>query len=138
MGRELSNVYQYILVWMAVDESVGKEEHTLLCVKDVHCGKRIILFAYADNLLGYLDGVRVFSIQTCDESVGITSLNHHHTEVVALVHLIVSLLKGIALTSTLLCKMLGVCGTSTLFLVGTHIYKLNAVKVQLQAFSHTA
>ena len=123
---------------MAVDKSIGNEEYALLGVENMHSGKGVILFAYADNLLGHLDGVRVLGVQTGDKRVGIASLYHHHTKVVALVHLVVSLLKCVALARTLLGKMLSIGCTTALLLIGTHVYKLNTIKVKLQALGHTA
>ncbi len=137
VGRELGNVHKHILVGMAVDESVGKEEHTLLGVEDVHSGKRLILLADADNLLSHLDGVGVFGVKAGDESIRIARLHHHHAEVVALVHFVVSLLEGVALAGTLLGEVLGIGGTSALLLVGTHVDKLDAIEVELQTLSHT-
>ena len=122
---------------MTVDECIREEEHALLGVEDVHSGECAEFRTYADNLLCHLDGVGVFGVQSGDECVSIACLYHHHTEVVALVHLIVSLLKGVALTSTLLGKMLCVCGTSALLLIGTHVNQFNTVEIKLQALSHT-
>ena len=41
------------------------------------------------------------------------------------------------LTCTLLGKVLGVSGAASLLLVGTHVYQLYAVKIELQTLSHT-
>ena len=64
-------------------------------------------------------------------------LYHRHTEVVALIHLVVSLLEGITLTSTLLSQVLSEGSTATLLVIGTHIYNLDALQVELQAVGNT-
>ena len=137
MGCQLGDVHEYALVRMAVDECVGKVEYALAGVQDMHSGEGVILLADANHFFSHLDGVRVFRVKTSDECVSITRLHHHHAEVVTLVHLVVCLLEGIALTCTLLGKVLGVSGAASLLLVGTHVYQLYAVKIELQTLSHT-
>lgn len=66
----------------------------------MHCCKCAILLTNTNHLLRNLDSVRILSVKTGDERVGVACLNHHHTEVVALVHLVVCLLEGVALTCT--------------------------------------
>ena len=117
-----------MLVGMAVDECVRHKEYAFFCIKDMHCCKCAILLTNTNHLLRNLDGVRILSVKTGDECIGIARFYHHHTEVVALIHLVVCLLEGVALTCTLLREMLSVCGTASLLLIGTHVYDVNALK----------
>ena len=111
---------------MTVDQCICDVIYALLGVEDVHGSECLVLITDADNVLGYLDGIAVLGVETCDECISITLLNHRHTEVVALVHLIVSLFEAVTLAGTLLCQVLGKLGTATLFVVSTHIYNLDA------------
>ena len=73
---------------VTVDKCIGKEIGALFGIYDVHGTEGLVLGSYADNLLGNFDSVTIFGVQTCDEGVGFACLHHHHTEVVALEHLV--------------------------------------------------
>ena len=122
---------------MTVNQCICNVVYALLGVEDVHGTECLVFVTDTDNVLSHLDGIAVFSIETSDESISITLLNHRHTEVVALIHLVVSLFEAVALTSTLLSQVLGELGTATLLFVCTHIYDFDVREVELQAVSHT-
>ena len=122
---------------MTVDQRICNIIYTLLGVEDVHGSEGLVSVADADYVLSHLDGVAILGVETSDECICIALLNHRHTEVVALVHLIISLLEAVALASTLLCQVLGKLGTATLLVVGTHIHNLDVREIELQAASHT-
>ena len=104
----------------------------------MHCGECAVLVADADHLLGYLDGIRILGVKTGDERVGVSRLYHHHTEVVALVHLVVGLFKGVALSCALLCEVLSVSSAAALLLVSAHVDDLHARKVEFQTIGDTS
>ena len=92
----------------------------------------VVLRTDADNLLGTLDSVRELGIYACDECVSVACLNHHHTEVVTLEHLVVCLLEGVTLTLELVRENLSITLTTVTLTVMTEVYDLNAIKVELE------
>lgn len=95
----------------------------------------VVTLANANHLTCHLKRVRVFGVQACDESVSFSRFNHHHAEVVAFVHLILSLLRCVALAFHLLRKELCVAMTAFILSVVAKVENLNTLKVQLQFFS---
>ena len=94
----------------------------------MHGSEMLVFRTDTDDLINYLDGIRVFGVETCDECIGLACLYHHHAKVVALEHLVISLLEGVAFTLTLLCEDAGI--TLTAFLLGgmAQIDNLNSFK----------
>ena len=123
---------------MAVDQSVGNEEHTLLGVDEVHRSEVVIALADANHFLGHLNGVGIFRVKTGDESVGIARLHHHHAEVVALVHLVDGFLQRVALALLLLRQDFGIALTALRLTVVAKIEHLNTVEVEFHVFGHLA
>ena len=68
----------------------------------------LVLRTDADDLLHHLHRVGVLSVETCDESVGLACLHHHHAKVVALEHLVVGFLESVAFALALLSEDTGV------------------------------
>ena len=91
----------------------------------MHGTESLIWLTDSDYIFCHLNSIAVLCVKTSDECVSITLFYHRHTEVVALVHFIISFLEAVALASTLLCQMLGKLSTAALFVIGTHIYNLN-------------
>ena len=100
----------------------------------MHGAKVIVFRTYADNLFGHLDGVRIFCIQTGYESVGLAGLNHHHTEVVALEHLVVGFVDGVSLALTLFGEHTGIALAAFGLIVVTQIDNLYAVEIEVELF----
>ena len=123
---------------MAVDECVGYEQNAFLGVNQVHCAKVVVAFAHTNNLACHLEGVRVFGVKTRDECIGLASLYHHHAKVVALVHLVLSLLGGIALALHFLGKDLRIAVAALVLGVVAQIEYFDAVEVEFQLFGNFA
>ena len=102
----------------------------------MHRAEVLVLRTDSNHLVYYLDCIRVFGVQTCDESVGIARLYHHHTKVVALKHLIVSLLESIAVALTLLCQYAGITFAALLLIGMTQVHNLDAIQIQIQFLGH--
>ena len=99
----------------------------------MHSAEVLVLRTDTDYLLGYLGRVRVLGVETSNKGIGLARLNHHHTEIVALEHLIVGLLIGVAVALTLLSEDSGIALT-TLLLVGvTQVDNLDAVQREVKA-----
>ncbi|CCY03344.1 unknown [Prevotella sp. CAG:924] len=137
MVGQTGYIVEYALVGMAVDQRVGNIEYAPLCVEDVHGSEVLVFRTDADHLLGDLDRIGILRIEAGDERVGIALFHHGHSEVVAFVHLVIGLFEGIALTGALLGKVFGVCGASSLLLIGSHVDDLHAGQVELQTVGQT-
>ena len=74
---------------MTVNQRIGQEVCTFLGVQNMHGAEMLVFRTDADDFLGNLDGIAVFGVKTCDESVCFTRLHHHHTEVVTFEHFVV-------------------------------------------------
>ena len=62
----------------------------------------------------------------------LAGLNHHHTEIVALKHLVVGFLESVALTLALLGKYACIAFTAVVLVVVAQIYYLNAVEIKVE------
>ena len=102
----------------------------------MHCGKSTVALLHANHLLGNLDGVRELCIEACHKSIGITCLNHHHTKIIALEHLVIGLLYGITLTLTLCCQNLGITLATIALVRVTQIHNLNTIKAETKFCSN--
>ena len=112
---QFSDINQCLGVRMPVNQCICQEISAFLGVQDVHGTEMLVLRTDADYLLGYLDGVGVFSVQTGNESISFSGFYHHHTEVVAFEHLVVRFLEVGALAGTLLGKDTGITFTARSF-----------------------
>ena len=86
-----------------------------------------------DDLVDNLDGVRVLGIKTSDIGIGLTRFDHHHAKIVALEHLIVSLLEGITLTLVLFRQDAGVTFTALLLRRMAQVNNLDAFKRKVKS-----
>ena len=86
----------------------------------------------ANNFFDNLHRIRVLSIETRNVGIGLTSLNHHHTKVVAFEHLIVRLLDSIALTLSFLCQYAGIAFTTLLLRRMAQVDNLDAIDTQVE------
>ena len=120
---------------MTVHQCVSYIICAALRVQDVHCTEVLVWCTYAYNLLCSLQCGGKLSVNTSDESVSLTCLNHHHTEVVAVKHFIVSLLEVVTLTLTFVCQHLSVALTTLALVVMTQVHNLHALKVQVKLSS---
>ena len=84
------------------------------------------------HLLSHLDGIGIFRVQTGDESISLASLYHHHTEVVAFEHLVVSLLERVTVTLTLLGEDTCIALTAFLLAGMTEVDNVNTLHVQVE------
>ena len=96
-------------------------------------GSEVIVFGTdANDFLDHLDGVRIFGVKTCDVSIGIACLNHHHTEIVALEHLVVGLLEGVAVALALVGENHGIALTTLLLGGMAQVDNLDTVDVEVE------
>ena len=91
-----------------------------------------VLGLYADYLLCHFYCVGEFCVDAGYECVGIAGLDHHHAEVVALEHLVVSLFECISVALALLCQYTGVTLAASHLAVVAQIDYLNTCEVELQ------
>ena len=110
---------------MTVDERVGQEVGTLLGIEDVHGTEMFVFGTDADYFLSYLDGVAVFGVESGDESICLTCFDHHHAEVVAFEHFIVSFLVGRTFACTLFRQDAGITFTARSFIGVTQVDNFN-------------
>ena len=85
---------------MPVDQSICQEVSSFFGIQDVHGPEMIVFRADADHLFGYFDGIAVFGVKACDESVCFTRLHHHHTKVVTFEHFVVGFFVSDAFAGT--------------------------------------
>ena len=95
----------------------------------------VVPLADANNLACHLKGVRVFGVKTCDEGISFACFHHHHAKVVALIHLVLSFLRSVALTFHLLGKELCIAVATFVLRVVAQVQDFDAIKVQLQFLS---
>ena len=98
----------------------------------MHGAEGLEFVAHADNLLSHLDGVAVLGVEAGNEGVGIACLDHHHTEVVALKHLVVRLLEVCSLAGTLLREDAGIALAALSLAVVAQVDDLDALKAQVE------
>ena len=114
---QFSHIYEGVGARVAIDECVGYEECAVLGVEYMHGAEVVISWLYAHHFLCHLDGVAVFCVGAGDKCVGFAGFHHHHTEVVALEHLIIGFLECVAFAGALGGKYLGVALAATCFAV---------------------
>ena len=85
-----------------------------------------VSFAYTDNLFRNLYSLCILGVCACDEGVGFSGFDHHHTEVIAVEHLFMSFGVGHALALSLFCKKLCVADTAVFFVRMPQIDNLHA------------
>ncbi len=117
---------------MAVDQRVGDVVGALLGVEDVHRGECLVVRTDADDLLCHFYSVGVLGVETCYEGVCLPRLHHHHAEIVALEHLVVGFLEGVALALALGCQQLCEVFAASALPVVAQVDNLYAVERQVQ------
>ena len=132
--RQFGDINQCFRVGMAVDERVGKEVRTFFGVEDVHGTEMLVFRTDADYFFGYLDGIAVFGVQSGDESVGLAGFHHHHTEVVALEHLVVGFFVGNAFAGTLFGKDTCITLAAFRFVRMAQVYDFDAFEAEVEFF----
>ena len=131
-ASQLGDVDQRLGVWILVNQRVGNIQGAASGINDVHGSEVLVLRTDADDLLDHLDGIGILGVETSNEGVGLASLDHHHAEVVALEHLVVGFLEGVALTLALLGQDVGVALTAFLLRGVAQVDNLYAVDVQIE------
>ena len=86
----------------------------------------------ADNFFCYFDGIAVFGVQSGDESIRVSGFNHHHTEVVALEHLVVGLFVCSAFAGTFLREDVGITFASFCLTVVAKVDDFDSVQAQVE------
>ena len=71
MSSQLGDSHEVVGGRVAIYECVAKIQDSLRAVDDVHGTEGGIALTNAYYFFSNLDGVRVFGVETCDESVGI-------------------------------------------------------------------
>ena len=131
-GGQLGDIHQFVGVGVVVDQGVGHEEGAALRVQDMHRAESLEFRAHADDLLHHLQRVGVFRVKAGDEGIGIAGLHHHHAKVVALKHLVVGFLEGVAVTLALLGEDTGIALTALGLAVVAQVHDLYALQAQLE------
>ena len=85
---QFCNIYQGGGIRVTVDQGISQEVGSLFRIQDVHRSEVVVFGTNTDYFFGHFDCITVFSIQSGDESVGISGFHHHHTEVITLKHFI--------------------------------------------------
>ena len=98
----------------------------------------VITLAYADYFVGHLNRVGIFRVKAGDESVCFARLHHHHAEIVSLVHLIDSLLQGVALALHLFREYLGVAAASVGLVVISEVEDFDVAEFEVHLLCHAA
>ena len=137
-GGEAGNVFKSLLVGVAVDERVGDEVDAFLGIYEVHRGEVVIALANADYFIGHLNRVGIFCVKAGDESICFARLHHHHTEIVALVHLIDGLLQGVALALHLFREYLGVAQAAVCLVVVAQVEDFDVAEFEVHLLCHAA
>ena len=106
--RQAGDIDQYLGRRVTVDQRIGHEEGTLLTSQDVQGTEMLVTRADADDLLRHLGNLRVAAVYARHESVSVAGSHHHHTERIAVYHLLASLRVSHALTCLLIRKNTGV------------------------------
>ena len=127
-------IYQSGSIRMTVDQSVSQEVSSLFGVQDVHGSEMFVFRTDADNFFRYFDGIAVFGVQSGDESVCVSGFNHHHTEVVALEHLVVGLFVCSTFAGTLLREDVCIALTAFRFTVVAEVDDFDSVQAQVEFF----
>ena len=96
MRAQQRQVYHSLGAWVTVYERIGQEQRALLCVYKVHCTEMVELWIDSNYFLCHIGSVPVLARQACYQSVGVAGFHHHHAEIIALIHLVVSLLERAA------------------------------------------
>ena len=135
-GRQLSDVHERLRVRVLVDHRVGNVQRALLRVDDVHRAEVFVLRTDADDLLGHLYRVAVFSVESRNEGISLPRLHHHHAEVVAFEHLVVGLLEGVAVACALLREDVSVAFASFLLVGVAQVDDFQSLDVEVQLLSH--
>ena len=104
VGAQSCNVVKCVSVGVAVDQRVGQINGTLLGVDDVEGGKMLVGRTDTNNFLGHFDDACSLGVKTGDKGIGIARFYHHHTKVIALVHLVVCNLQGAAVAAVALSE----------------------------------
>lgn len=71
----------------------------------MHGAEMLVFRTDADDFLGNLDGIAVFGVKTCDESVCFTRFHHHHTKVVTFEHFVIGFFVSDAFAGTFSDRM---------------------------------
>ena len=132
LARQRGNINQGVGIRILVDQGVCNIESAACGVNDMHGTKVLVLRTDANHFVHYLDGVGILGIESCQESICLTSLYHHHAEVVAFKHFIVGLLEGIAFALTFLSQDTGIALAALLFRRMAQVDNLNTVNVQVE------
>ena len=98
--RQLGNVNQRFGIGMTVNQRICQEVCAFLGVQNMHGAEMFVFWTDADDFLGDLDGIAVFGVKACDESVCFTRLHHHHTKVVTFEHFVVGFFVSDAFAGT--------------------------------------
>src|SRR5574344_1938692 len=98
----------------------------------MHRTEMLVFRTDANYLFCHLDSVAVFGIETREESISLASLHHHHTEVVAFKHLIVSLLEGVSVALAFLGQDTCITLAALLLVRMTQVDNLDTVEVEVQ------
>ena len=131
LAGQCGDINERLGIGVLVDQGVGNVERAPGRVDDMHRTEVFVLRTDANDLLDDLDGVRILGVESCYKGIGLARLDHHHTEIVTLEHLVVSLLEGITLALALLCQNVGITLTTFLFRGMTQIDNLDTFDVQV-------
>ena len=129
---QTGDVDQCLRIGVLVHQRVGDIQRAARRVDDVHRGRRLELRLYANHLVHYLQRVAIACVETGDEGIGLARLHHHHSEVVALIHLVTCLLQRVALALALLSEDLGIAMTAVVLRRMAQVHHLDTVKVQVE------
>ena len=102
----------------------------------MHSAEVLELRTDTNDLVDNFDGVRILSVETGDEGVSFARLDHHHTKIVALEHLVVSLLIGVTLALALLSQDASITLTTFLLRWVAQVYNLDAFQREVQFLGH--
>lgn len=133
MARQSCNVDKRVAILRLVDHRVGKVIHTPLGVHYMHRCKMAVVRTYANHVAGNRRHLRVVGICSRHKGIGIACLNHHHTEIIAVKHLLQSLAARIAVASALLSEHRRIARTAFRLAVMADIYNLDAVKAHAES-----
>ena len=101
-GSQLGYIDECIGVRILVDQRISDVQRALRRIDDVHSTEVLELRTNADDFFDNLYSIRILRIQASNESIGLTCLDHHHTKVIALEHLVIGLLESVTFTLALL------------------------------------
>jgi len=132
---EACDVNQFLGRVLVVDRSVGKEESATLGVENVESGEMLESRLDANHLFCNLHSVAAAGESASDEGVGLASFHHHHTEIVAVVHLFVGFGQVDAIALMLIHVQLGIACAAVFLAVVARVHDGDAFQFEVEFLS---